>query len=426
MVAAPSRRGRGRIAVGAIVVGLVLVLASCGSPAPKGRDELTLFNDKGSWSTYFDQVAKMSKEQTGLGMEPVGYDDQPTYQTYIRASFRTKAKPDLFTWATGGPMRELVEGGALADTSDIWKEGIESGDLTKDIEKYYTVDGKQYCVPANTSYWVMFYNKKVFADNDVEPPETWQDLMAISEKLKSNDVTPLYQTTVVFNFFWFQQLMIGTDPKAYDALNAGRIDYTHPSVVRVMKLWKSMIDKGYFNDPGNQTAAETLLKSGQVAMVPMGTFFNTTLTTNGLKPGKDYGMFAIPNVDPGLPKTNIGFETGPLCALADAPDLATSEKFMRWWIGSEPQDVWANSRGDTSANPKVRIDDPVLDRLAKRLEGPQYQLYNRYFDASPPQIRAAGQDAFSAFMADPGSYREQLESVQRAADSYWAKYGTDR
>src|SRR5690606_33701537 len=149
----PPRRRRGRLATaGALVVGLVLVLASCGSQEPSDSDELTLFNDKGSWSEYFKQVAKMSKEQTGIGMKPVGYDDQPPYQTYIRASFQTRATPDLFTWATGGPMRELVRGGALAETSHIWKDAIKSGDLTKDIEKYCTVDGKQYCVPANTSY----------------------------------------------------------------------------------------------------------------------------------------------------------------------------------------------------------------------------------------------------------------------------------
>jgi ABC-type glycerol-3-phosphate transport system substrate-binding protein len=157
-------------------------------------------------------------------------------------------------------------------------------------------------------------------------------------------------------------------------------------------------------------------------MVPFGTWFNTSMTGEGQKPGTDYDFFIIPNVDASLPKTSVVFETGPLCSLANAPHLADSMRALNWWLTPDAQSQWAGSRTDVSANPKAPINDPTLKTVSAAAGGGQYNLINRYFEAAPPPVLTAALDALGAFMVKPDSYLDQLKTIQKAADEYWASH----
>jgi multiple sugar transport system substrate-binding protein len=426
-------RGRGRRLLSAALAVALLAPVACGSGsgsknskgalAPKDKtsgETLKLYNDKGAWKDYFNQVGDLAKQQIGSKLEPVGYTDENTYQAFIKASLRTKVKPDLFTWATGGQLEDLVKQNAVADTSKVWQQAIEKGWLTKQLEPYYTIDGKQYCVPLNVAYWGMFYNKHVFDQYGLQPPKTWSDFENILSTLKSKNVTPMYQTSTLFSFVWFEQLLAGSDPDTYNKLSTGKAKYTDKPVVDAMKMWAQEEKAGYFTDPSTKTQPQALLKSGKVAMVPFGTWFNTSMTGEGEKPGTDYGFFVIPNVNPSLDKTSVVFETGPLCALSSAPHLQDSITALNWWLSPDAQSKWAGSRDDVSANPKAPITDPTLKDVTSAAGSGQYNLINRYFEAAPPPVLTAALDAFGAFMVHPDSYMDQLNTIQKAADTYWA------
>ncbi|WP_113701518.1 ABC transporter substrate-binding protein [Nonomuraea lactucae] len=403
-----------------------LLLAACGGNGagtqPRKKSELTLYNDKGAWTRFFDEMGALSKQRIGLGMKPTGYTDSAQYQAFIKASFRTDVKPDLFTWQTGGMLAEIVKQRQVADTTDIWQEAIKAGDLSQDLAPYYTIGGRQYCVPMNVAYWGMFYNKKIFDRHGLRPPATWDDLVRAAATLKNAGVTPFYHTSVLFSFVWFEQLMAGTDPDLYDRLSTGKAKYTDPGVVQVMEKWKELIDAGYFMNPGDKTDPGDVMKNGKAAMVSFGTWFNTSMTQRDLRAGADYGFFVIPNVNPALPKTSVIFESGPLCSLAKAPDPAASAKYLKWWTTAEAQEKWATTRGDVSANPKVTIEDEALGRITKEAGSGKYRLVNRYFEATPPPVLTAALDGFGKFVTEPGAYREVLETIQKEADEYWSTH----
>jgi multiple sugar transport system substrate-binding protein len=365
-------------------------------------------------------MGQLSAKQINVPMQPVGYTDENTYTAFIKASLRTNVKPDLFTWHTGAQLEDLVQQGALADTSSIWSQAVSQGYLTKQLEPYFTVKGKQYCVPLNVSYWGMFYNKHIFDKYGLTPPTTWKQFQDLNATLIKNKVTPMYQTSVLFSFVWFEQLLAGTDPDLYDAINSGKAKYTDPGVVNVMKEWASEEQAGWFSNPSTKTQPQDMLKSGQVAMVPFGTWFNTSMTQEKMKAGKDYGFFVIPNVNDKLPKTSVVFETGPLCVLAKAPHLDDSNAFLTWWLTPQAQTTWATSRGDVSANPKATITDPGLKQLNADAGSGKYRLINRYFEAAPPPVLTAALDAFSGFMVHPDTYQTQLNTIQQASEQYWA------
>lgn len=420
-----------RKALTALAVAGALVLSACGggggaSNAPKGEDKpvdsLKFYNDKGGWKDAFTQVGAASKKDTGVGMEPVGYSDSNTYTAFIRSSFRTKEKADLFTWHTGKELEDLVDQKLVAETTDQWTKAVADGNVPEQLKQYFTFGDKQYCVPLNAGYWVMYYNKAVFKKAGItQTPKTWPELLAVADKVKAAGVKPFYQTNILFSFVWFETLLAGKDPDLYDALAAGKAKWTDPGVVEVMNDWKKMIDAGYFSDPGAKTEPQAQLKNGDVAMANFGTWFSGNLNTLKMKAGTDYDFFIIPNVNAGLPKTSMIFETGPVCSAAQSEHTSTVKKWTEWWVTPQAQTAWANSRGDLSFNPKAEIKDPGLAALNKDVGGDGYRLINRWFEATPVPVANKALEVFGAFVTKPGDPMPGLQKIQAEADAYWAK-----
>ena len=418
-----------RKALTALAVAGVLALSACGGGAKPGKatedkpvDSLKFYNDKGGWKDAFTQVGAASKKDIGVGMEPVGYSDSNTYTAFIRSSFRTKEKADLFTWHTGKELQDLVDQKLVAETTDQWTKAVADGNIPEQLKQYFTFDGKQYCVPLNAGYWVMYYNKSVFKKAGItDTPKTWADMLKDADKLKAIGVKPFYQTNILFSFVWFETLLAGKDPDLYDRLAAGKAKYTDPGVVDVMNQWKQMIDAGYFSDPGSKTEPQAQLKNGDVAMENFGTWFSGNLNTLKMKAGTDYDFFIIPNVNPSLPKTSMIFETGPVCSAAASDHASTVQKWTDWWVTPQAQTAWANSRGDLSFNPKAEIKDPGLAALNKDVGGDGYRLINRWFEATPVPVANKALEVFGAFVTKPGDPMPGLQKIQAEADAYWAK-----
>ncbi|HEY9408750.1 MAG TPA: extracellular solute-binding protein [Jiangellaceae bacterium] len=415
----------------AAIAASALVLAACGggddgsSTGDDGEQSGTVnfYTDKAAWEPQFQEVSDLSADSIGLSMEFTGYSDANQYDAFIRQSFRTDEKPDLFTWHTGSKLEELVGEDLLEPTSDIWAEAIENGDATEDLKQYFTVGDEQYCVPTLAAYWVMYYNTAVFEEHGITPPTTWDDLIAAADTLVAAGVTPFYQTNILFSFVWFQTLLAGSDPELYNDLASGDASYTDEGVVEVMELWGDMIDKGYFQDPGVQTDPQTLLKNGDVAMVNFGTFLSGQLNSIGAVAGTDYDFFVVPNVNPDLDKTVLPFETGPLCTAANATNLDEAKEYAQWWMGEEAQTAWSNARGDVSFNPNAKVNDESLADLNEQAGTDDIQLVNRYFEATPTPILTAALDGFGAFVSNGGDPMPILETIQAEADAYWSSQG---
>lgn len=415
----------------AAIAASALVLAACGggddgsSTGDDGEQSSTVnfYTDKAAWEPQFQEVSDLSADSIGLSMEFTGYSDANQYDAFIRQSFRTDEKPDLFTWHTGSKLEELVGEDLLEPTSDIWAEAIENGDATEDLKQYFTVGDEQYCVPTLAAYWVMYYNTAVFEEHGITPPTTWDDLIAAADTLVAAGVTPFYQTNILFSFVWFQTLLAGSDPELYNDLASGDASYTDEGVVEVMELWGDMIDKGYFQDPGVQTDPQTQLKNGDVAMINFGTFLSGQLNSIGAVAGTDYDFFVVPNVNPDLDKTVLPFETGPLCTAANATNLDEAKEYAQWWMGEEAQTAWSNARGDVSFNPNAKVNDESLAGLNEQAGSDDIQLVNRYFEATPTPILTAALDGFGAFVSNGGDPMPILETIQAEADAYWSSQG---
>jgi ABC-type glycerol-3-phosphate transport system substrate-binding protein len=411
----------------AVATAAALVLTACNSGDGGGQSgeqagptTLKFYNDKAGWKDAFVEVGTASKSATQIGISPVGYSDANAYSAFIRNSFRTKEKPDLFTWHTGKELQDLVENDLVAETDAAWQQAIKDGNVAADLQQYFQIDGKTYCVPLNAGYWVIYYKKSIFDEVGISEPTSWEEVEANAAKLKKAGITPYYQTNVLFSFVWFETLLANRYPDVYQGLSDGSRKYTDPEVVETMNTWKTMMEAGYFSDPGSKTEPAQQLKSGDVAMVNLGTWFSGNLNTLEMKPGTDYDFFVIPKIDPGLAKTPVIVEAGPVCSAKESANAGAVEKWTDWWFTPEAQTTWANSRGDLSFNPKADVADESLAELNTEMGSGDYQLLNRYFEATPTPVLNKALEVFGEFTTKPGDPMPGLQKIQAEADAYWA------
>ncbi len=387
---------------------------------PNQLTTLGFFTDKAAWEPSFGAMNEVSKADN-LTLKFTGYADPTAYDSFIKQAFRTKKIPDLFTWHTGSQMQELVDQNLLAETTELWKKAENDKLVPAGLKDNYTFGGKQYGVPLNVAYWAMYYNKKVFEKYNLQVPTTWAELVTVCETLLKNGVTPFHQMNFIFEFVWFQLLLIGESPETYRKLQTGEAKYTDPEVVKVAKLWGEMIDKKYFCDPGIKTDPQTLLKTGQVAMAYFGSFFTGQLTAAGAKSGVDYGIFIPPNVNPDNKRPQMVVETGPMLVGAGAEHQAEALAYSRWWFSDKAQQAWSKSRGDVSFNPNIKAEDPELAKLVASINdtGKNVEIHKRYLEATPLPVYTKETEVFGKFTTTGGDPMPALEALQKAADEYW-------
>lgn len=390
---------------------------------PQQPTTLSFYTDKAAWEPSFEVMNKASSS-SNLTLKFTGYSDPTAYSSFIKQAFRTKKIPDLFTWHTGSQMQELVDQNLVAETGDLWTKAEADKLVIAGLKDNYTFGSKQYGVPLNVAYWAMYYNMKVFAKYNLKVPKTWDDLMKVCDTLLANGVTPFHQMDFIFEFVWFQLLLIGESPETYRKLQTGEAKYTDPEVVKIAKVWGQMIDKKYFCDPGIKTDPQTLLNTGQVAMAYFGSFFTGQLTAAGAKSGVDYGIFFPPNFNPETKRPQMVVETGPMLVGKGSEHEAAGLAYSQWWFSDEAQKAWSTSRGDVSFNPNVPVSDPELSKLVKQINDPanNVELQKRYLEATPLPIYTTETEVFGKFTTTGGDPMPALEALQKAADEYWAAH----
>ncbi|MEU6439515.1 extracellular solute-binding protein [Streptomyces sp. NPDC047046] len=420
------------VATGAVAGLFALTLSACsggsggGSGAGTAADPVTLsfYNDKSGWTDSFKAENKTSvKRGMKLKVVQTPGTDASAYDSFVTQAFRTNEKPDLFTWHTGSQLGDLVKQNMVAETTDLWTEAESKGLVPKGLKDNYTYDGKQYCVPLNVSYWSVYYNKKIFSDNGLEPPKTFADMTHAAEVLKKAGVTPFFQMNTVFEFVWFQNMLAASDPDAYAGLATGKTKFTDPAVVEAAKQWMRMEHEGYFLDAGVRSDPQALLASGKVAMASMGSFFTGQLTALGKKPEKDFGEFAFPNVSPSAGKNQMILETGPLCVTKGAANEKAALDYSKWWLTDEAQKAWTANRGDVSFNPHVKVPDAGMAALVDATGKNEFRVQQRFQEMVPYSVYTRSKEVFGELVSKPpADPTPALEALQKEADAYWSKH----
>jgi sn-glycerol 3-phosphate transport system substrate-binding protein len=161
----------------------------------------------------------------------------------------------------------------------IDKEKFNISDIETNIMAYYSVGGKLYSMPFNTSNPILYYNKTLFQAAGLDPnkpPRTFADIVDYSKKLTKKDasgkVTQYGYSMAVYGWF-FEQILAASgglyldNGNGRDAL-ATKATFNSAEGYAILEWWKSMFDAGILGNYGRATAdTQKAFDAQQTAMM---------------------------------------------------------------------------------------------------------------------------------------------------------------
>jgi len=347
--------------------------------------------------------------------------DHEAFKSMIHVTLAKETPPELFTYWAGAKTQALVDQGKLQPIDDIWQTTPLTDRFNTPVtETASTYNNKKFLLPITEHFIVFFYNRQVFEQEGLSPPDTWPELLTLAEKLKANGTIPfaLGAKERWPAQFWFDYLLLRTaGPEYRQALMENKKKYTDPEVRKVYAMWGDLLQKGYFNEDANDldwNEAISQVCSGKSAMTLMGTWAIPVLTGEkcGLAEESGFDFFVFPYTSAKVPKVALGPVDG-LVLTKDSAGQQFAGHILRYFSEVGPQKRLSEGSGAFAPNSLVPREfyTPLRQRIKKEIEASPYWAFN-YDLATSSAVADKGMDSFNEIIAFPDQDQEILSNLQ--------------
>jgi alpha-glucoside transport system substrate-binding protein len=303
---------------------------------------------------------------TGIDIQ---YMEVPSglHETTVNVALNGGGAADIIQLAQPAAIIGYGEAGQILEIStilDVEKLAAEQPALSA----YTSADGGVWAIPGKVdTKSVVWYPIKAFADRGYEVPQTWDELVALSDQIVADGEGAPWcigmeagSATGWIATDWIEDVMLRTAGlDAYNAWVSGELPFNSPEV---KNAW-DIVGQMYFTEGYVNGGATTILATPQTdPMDPMfkddtmnpGCWMQRQATWYGpdFFPdkkagaeesqyiiGEDIGLFYLPPIDPAQGTPMLGAGDG-MMVIADRPEvkavaqfLATPQAFERWIKG---------------------------------------------------------------------------------------------
>lgn len=262
--------------------------------------------------------------------------------------------PDAFQVHGGAELNTgWVAAGKVTALNDLYEAEGWMDRFPRELIELVSLDGNIYSVPVNIHRGnVLFYNKKIFDDNNLQAPTTFEQFFAVADALQAKGIVPLalgdkepWTATMLFENVLLGEL--GTED--YKKLWTGELSFDDARVKTSLETFKRMLT--YVNSDHaarNWQDAAQLVATGEAAMNVMGDWAKGYFTTDlKLKANEDFGWVATPNTE-GM----FMVVTDTFAIPLGAKNESSAREFLKVLGSVEGQDVFNPLKGSIPA----RID----------------------------------------------------------------------
>jgi raffinose/stachyose/melibiose transport system substrate-binding protein len=264
--------------------------------SPKEVRLSAVFPGLGRFKPMFDDffVKFAASELTKKNIKVVIDAEYPAESTLLQTRFASGEYPDIFTThVASAPM--LEKGGYLPDLSN---EAFVSK-LFPGVKSSVTVNGKVVGLPLESFAWSYLYNKKIFRDNGVTPPNTLTELRSVINKLKAAGVIP-FQLPYREAYFagWTAQVPLCAIAAQKEKNFYTNMDRGTGSFQTIADAgWLDIIDLVIANGPSRPLEYNTddgiaNFANGQGAMMITGPWYSDSILS--ANPNFELGLAALP------------------------------------------------------------------------------------------------------------------------------------
>jgi multiple sugar transport system substrate-binding protein len=321
---------------------------------------------------------------------------------------------DVISWFAGYRMQTVAAKGLIGDISDVWAKTDGLGDAYKKAST--AADGKQYFMPLYYYPWGVHYKKSVFADKGYKVPVTWDEWMALLEKMKADKITPLAAAN---DGGWpqmgmFDQLNMRTN--GYDfhvSLMAGKEKWTDDRVVNVFKTWEKLIPFQQAGANGRKwEEGAAALGAKEVGMYLIGTFLTGQYKVQA--DIDDIDFFAFPSIDAKYGQDAVEAPIDGFMMAAKPKNPEAAKEFLAYigtaaaeeaYLKVDPSNVAANSKASTANYSAIQKKSAEFVGKAKQIS----QFLDRDTD---PTFANEVKPVFAGFLEDPKSIEGALKLLE--------------
>lgn len=210
----------------------------------------TYAGNDGNAQNFQDAVAAWESSNGNKVNDSSSTSDE-TFKARILADFETGSEPDVLFFFNGVDSNPFVQAGKVISIEDIRKEFPNYASNMKDgMLGASPVDGKNYSVPVN-GYWEgMFVNKEVCKAAGIEipgPNTTWDEFLAICQKIKDAGFTPIAVSLATVPHYWFEFSIYNyLTPATHNILPTSITDTHGKAWINGLKDIKDLYEKGFF------------------------------------------------------------------------------------------------------------------------------------------------------------------------------------
>jgi raffinose/stachyose/melibiose transport system substrate-binding protein len=410
---------------------LIASAAALLSAVPAAAGELSF------WHAYAGQQDKVdfinfALEEFGKAHPDIKLDvvaaEQSSYKTKLNTAMASGNPPDVFYTLPGGFLNAFVNGGQMyALDADLAKDGWGKSFLESALAQT-SKDGHTYAVPVDVDSVVFWYDKALFAEKGWALPSTYDELVALAEKIKGDGVLPfaLGNKDSWPATFWFQYLEMRLKGSGVVSsfVNKAADASLGTEGAKAFEMVADIAGKGYFPTGFNGMSdqeANMLFLNGQAAMMLNGTW---QIGASADAPeGFDLGYFAFPTV-----KDGVGDQSDVLAGVAatfgisqKAANKADAVTLLKFLSSREVMTKYVELR-KTMVTVKDATTEaaagPVLFGISSKLMTAAGHLDPFYDTAMPPAATNIYYSSLQGVLdgsVPPADAAKRLEDALRAA-----------
>jgi raffinose/stachyose/melibiose transport system substrate-binding protein len=366
-----SRRRR-RIAGVAVALASLVALTACSSASDggtaDGKTTLTLSMqnpdvktaDPATWAI----LQAFEKANPDIHVEVSGQAVAEHLQSLSIAA-QSDTLPDIF-WVYKATAEDMLGAGKLMDLKPTLDDLGITQHLPESTVSNFTADDKIYGVPYQGLLTGLWVNKKILADNGLQQPSTFDDLVTIAKKLKSKGIVTISDGANQSSFsVW--SFLVWLDRFGFEDKIAGILDgsekYDNADFVRMYEHIAALRDAGAFaSNVSTQTYQQAVDQylNGKAAMLDAGVWASSAIQDSPV--AADTTFWNGATFDDGVGNQDIvmNVASAPLVVdhkvADDKSKLRAVKKFLSFYYSDEAQQLLVDN-----GQPPVTDYQPKID-----------------------------------------------------------------
>lgn len=385
---------------------------------------------RGGYGTDFYEKAAREYEQAHPGVK-IDLQGDPRIWEQLRPRFIGGDPPGLAFpgWGMDNyaliyerqvlPIDDVLLTTPYGETSGTWRDSF-----LPEILKLGEYDGQQYLLPYYLTLNGWWYNVNLFEENGWTPPQTYDELLALCEKIKAKGIAPIthqgkYPYYALQGFFLPWAISIGGIDafRQAEALKPGA--WKNEAFLKSAQMIEELGKKGYFQEGAmamSHTEAQMEFLRGKAAMIPCGTWLESEMK-NQTPPGFRMAFFLPPRVSGGKgdPTTlQVGIE--PWTFPSKGRNTALAVDFFKYLTSKKKAHEFMLEKGTVTA-----IKGSDAGELPATLRAPAAALRNakvtwttNYAKWYKP-LDKAGQDAMAGLLQGTVTPEQMVAALESTA-----------